>query len=589
MKSFFKYLLASMLGMFLAIFLIFLVFIGMVAALISSQDKPVDIKPNSILLLKLDQPIHDRKYSFPLLDYSWSGFGTDHSLGLNDILNNIRKAGKDNNIKGIYLELSSLQSGMATAEEIRNALLEFKKTKKFVVAFSDSYTQGTYYLASVANKIFLNPSGSVNIVGLSAELLFFKKTLEKLDIEPEIIRHGKFKSAVEPFIYDKMSAENRLQIKTYVGSLWNHMTYKIAESRRITMQSINEFADNLYLWDNTQIIAYQLIDTVLYKDQVLDTLARLTNSKKSEDIKFISHQKYLRVPANRDDKGYSRNKIAVIYAEGDIVGGEESNGIIGSSKMAATIRHARKDSNIKAIVFRVNSPGGSALASEVIWRELSLARKVKPVIASMGDLAASGGYYIVAPADTIVASPNTLTGSIGVFGLLMNAGDFFEEKLGITSDVENTNAYSDFGSVFRPMTNPERMALQNMVDVTYSTFVSHVSQGREMPFENVDRIAEGRVWSGQNAIEIGLADTLGGLETAIQIAAKKAKIDKYRIIELPEIDDPLTQILNELSGDVRSFLFRNEFPASYRSYKTLYQILKSDKVQARLPYEISIH
>jgi protease IV len=589
MKSFFKYLLASILGFFIASLILFFIAIGIISALVSSQDKPVEISDNTILLLKLNQPINDRKSTFPSLMYSISSFGAENQLGLNDILNNISKAGRDENVRGIYLELSGLQTGIATIEEIRNALLEFRKTGKFIVAFSDTYTQGSYYLASVADKLYLNPGGSVNLIGLSAEIMFYKKTLEKLDIQPEIIRHGRFKSAVEPFMYDKMSPENREQIRAYVGSIWTHMLEQISESRKISLEKLNSFADNLLLWNNSATIAYGIIDTTLYKDQVLDTLVHLTQAENVKDLSFVSHQKYLRVPEKRGDKGYTRDKIAVIYAEGNIVSGEQGEGMIGSGKIARTIREARQDSSVKAIVFRVNSGGGSALASEVIWRELYLARQVKPVIASMGDMAASGGFYIVAAADTIVASPVTITGSIGVFGLLVNAGDFFENKLGITTDVENTNASSDFGSIYRPLSVTERLTLQKMIDETYAVFVTRVSEGRGLPYENVDNIAEGRVWSGNNALKLGLVDTLGGLTAAVDIAAKKAHLDQYRIMELPRLEEPFTQIIRELSGDIKERLIRSELSGHYNQYRLLKQILESDRIQARIPYEIIIH
>ena len=589
MKSFFKYLLASILGILIASLIMFFITIGIISVLVTSQDKPVGIKSNTILMLKLDQPINDRKSPLPMFVYNLTSFGAETQLGLNDILNNISKAGQDENIRGIFLELSGLQTGIATIEEIRNALLDFKKTGKFIVAFSDTYTQGSYYLASLADKVYLTPGGSVNLIGLSAEIMFYKKALEKLDIQPEIIRHGKFKSAVEPFLFDKMSPENREQIRTYVGSIWNHMLEQISVSRKIPIDKLNTFADSLLLWNNSSTIAYGIIDTTLYKDQVLDTLAHFVQVDNSKSLSFVTHQKYLRVPKQHEEKGYTRNKIAVIYAEGNIVTGEQGEGMIGSGKIAKTIREARQDSTIKAIVFRVNSGGGSALASEVIWRELFLARQVKPVIASMGDVAASGGYYILAAADMIVASPNTITGSIGVYGLLIDAGDFFENTLGITIDVDKTNAHSDFGSIYRPLSISERMTLQKMIDETYSTFVTRVSDGRRLAFENVDKIAEGRVWSGKNALELGLVDTLGGLTTAVDIAAKKAKLDHYRIIELPKLEEPFAQIVKELSGDIKERLLRHELSEHYNQYRVVKQILKSDRIQARLPYEITIH
>lgn len=589
MKSFFKYLLASILGVIIASVILFFLSIGILSAIIATQDKPTDIKSNTILLLKLNQPINDRKPTMPAVVFNLTSFAAENKLGLNDILNNIDKAHDDANISGIYLELSGLQAGIATIEEIRNALLDFKKSGKFVVAFSDSYSQGTYYLASAADKIYLNPGGSVDFIGLSAELMFYKKTLEKLDLEPEIIRHGKFKSAVEPFMYDKMSPENREQIKTYVGSIWNHIVEQIAVSRNTTANKLNAFADSLLLWNNNSAIAYGMIDTTLYKDQVLDTLASMVSVDSPKELKFVTHQKYIRVPKTKEDKTYTRNKIAVIYAEGDIVTGEQGEGTIGSDRIARTIRDARQDSSIKAIVFRVNSGGGSALASEVIWRELYLARQVKPVIASMGDVAASGGYYIVTAADTIVASPNTITGSIGVFGLLVNAEAFFENKLGITTDIEKTNAYSDFGSIYRPLSIHERNVLQKMVDDTYTTFVTRVSDGRKLPYADIDKIGEGRVWSGSNALENGLVDVMGGLTSAIDIAAQKAKLDNYRIVELPRLEDPFTQVMKEFTGDISERIIRQELSDRYNQYRFMKQLLHSDRIQARLPFEVRIH
>jgi protease-4 len=589
MKSFFKYLLASILGVIIASLLLFFITIGVLSALVASQEKSVNIKANTILLLKLNQPIKDRKSALPLFVYNLASLSADNHLGLNDILNNIDKARRDSNIRGIYLELSELQAGIATLGEIRAALLDFKKSGKFIVAFSNTYSQGSYYLASVADKIYLCPGGSVNFIGLSAELMFYKKTLEKLGVEPEIIRHGKFKSAVEPFMYDKMSPENREQIKTYVGSIWNQLVDQIAASRKQSSHRLNAFADSLLLWDNRSAITHGMIDTLLYKDQVLDTLASLVQINNSKDLAFITHQKYLRVPKTNSDKSYTRKKIAIIYAEGDIMPGEQGEGVISAEKIARTIRNARQDSTIKAIVFRVNSGGGSALASEVIWRELYLTRQVKPVIASMGDVAASGGYYIVAAADTIVANPNTITGSIGVFGLLINAKDFFNNKLGITTDVEKTNAWSDFGSIYRPLSEPERVVLQKMVDDTYSLFVTRVSNGRKMPYTSIDKIGEGRVWSGTNAKEKGLVDVMGGLTAAVEIAAKKAKLDNYRLVELPALEDPITQIMSLLTGDFKERVIRHELSVHYDQYLFMKQLLSSDRIQARLPYEINIH
>jgi protease IV len=588
MKNFFKFLLASILGVIIATLVIFLITLGIISAFVASQDKPVEIADNTILQLKLDKPIHDRKSSLPILVYNITSFHADNNIGLFELLSNISKAAKDGKIRGIYLDLSGLDAGIATVEEIRNALLEFRKSGKFIVSFSSNYTQKAYYLASAGDKIYLNPGGSIDFIGLSAEIMFYKKTLEKLDIKPEVIRHGKFKSFVEPFIYDKMSPENREQIHKYVGSIWDHMVHQIAESRHTSVENLNSFADNLSLWNNASAISNGMMDTLLYRDQVLDTLARLSGLKKARDLHFVTYQKYLRVPKPRDEKGYTRNKIAVIYAAGDIVMGDHGEGSIGSESISKVIREAREDSSIKAIVFRVNSGGGSALASEVIWRELYLAHRVKPVIASMGDVAASGGYYIVTAADTIVASPNTVTGSIGVFGLLVDASEFFKNKLGITTDVEKTNAYSDFASIYRPLSGTERNVLQKMIDETYSTFVTRVSAGRKLPYEMVDQIAEGRVWSGTDANELKLVDVMGGISKAIELAAKKAHLDHYKLVELPRIEDPFSQIMKELSGDVTEGIIRHELALNYKYFRYMKSLIGADRIQARLPFDISI-
>jgi protease-4 len=588
MKEFFKYLLASILGIIIASLILFIIFLGVIGGIMSSQDKAISIGANTILHLKLDQPINDRKNPMPMFVYNLDIIGADYPIGLNDVLNNLHKAQRDENIRGIYLELSGLQTGIATVEEIRNALIEFKKSGKFIVAFADVFTQGSYYLASVADKIYLNPQGSLNFIGMSARIMFYKKTLDKLELKPEIIRHGKFKSAIEPLIYEKMSAENREQIRKYMGSIWEHMVNQIADSRQINADNLNEFADNLLMLDNAEAVRYHLVDTLLYRDQVLDTLARLVKADNIKKMKFVSHNRYLRVPEPRDDKGYSRNKIAVIYASGEVLPGEAGEGSIGAGRISRAIREARMDSSVKAIVFRVNSPGGSALASEVIWRELNMARQVKPVIASMGDVAASGGYYIVAAADTIVASPVTITGSIGVFGVLLNAADFLENKLGITTDVEKTNAFSDFATIYRPMSATERNAVQKMVDGFYSTFVERVADGRDLAYSDVDKLGEGRVWSGKNALELRLVDLSGGLSKAIEVAVEKAGVVNYRIMELPRLQDPLTQILKELSDDWQEKSLRRELSPYFRQYKALKQLLENDRIQARLPFDITI-
>lgn len=586
MKSFLKYLLASILGVIIASLILFFITLGIVGAIVSSQDKEFKVNPQSILMLKLDQPISDRKPANPFAGINPLSMGIETQIGLNEVLANIKKASKDTNICGIYLELSALQTGIATIDEIRNALLDFKKSGKFIISYADYYRQPTYYLASVSDKILMNPAGVLNFDGLNAEILFYSKALDKLDIEPQIIRHGKFKSAVEPLINEKMSEENRLQIKTYIGSIWQHIITQVSLQRGIPADKINAMADNLIAGSANDVYKMGLIDSVVYKDQVLEILANLSKVKKVNKLNFVTHNQYTKAPRPKEVKGYSKNKIAVIYASGNIIEGEKDENNISSEIFAQAIRKAREDSSIKAIVLRVNSGGGSALASEIIWRELDLTRKVKPVIASMGDVAASGGYYIVAPADTIISSPVTLTGSIGVFGVYFNAKGFFNNKLGISADVEKTNRHSDFGSLFRSFDAEEKQNLQLLVDNVYETFITHVAEGRNMQKDAVDKIGEGRVWSGSDAKKIGLVDDFGGLNRAIEIAAEKAGIKQYRIVELPRQKNPIEQLVSELSGEAR---LAKMIPYELRYYFHFKNIIDSRGILARLPFEMEIY
>ncbi len=588
MKSFLKYLLASILGVIIASVIMFFIFFGILTAIVSRQEKPVDIKNNSILMLKLNRAIADRKTNIPVLIFDFQNIGAGMELGLNDILNSIDKAREDDRIKGIYLELSDIKAGIATVEEIRNALLEFKTSGKFVTVFSNTYSQRAYYLASMADNIYLNPEGYIHFVGLSAEVMFYKKAFDKLGVQAEIVRHGTFKSAVEPYIYDEMSAANREQIRVYMNSIWDYTLGQISESRSIPVSELNDYADRLEMWSSSAAVEQGMVDAVIYRDQVMDSLALFSDREAAEKNRLVSLDDYIKVPGPKKTRGFSRNKIAVVYASGSIVEGEQPLNIIGAESISKAIRKAREDSSVKAVVFRVNSGGGSALASEIIWRELKLTREQKPVIASMGDVAASGGYYILAPADTIVASPVTITGSIGVFGLLINAGDFLENKLGLTVDVENTNRFSDFGSVYRPLSPTERSVMQYYVDETYETFVTRVSEGREMDYDAVDLIGEGRVWSGTNALDNHLVDVMGGLSTAIEIAAKKAGLEAYRIVELPVVEDPLTMIMNEFMFGMKERILQKELKNNYVHYKNLKTILENDRIQTRIPYELVI-
>lgn len=591
MRNFFKYVLASMLGTLIIAVIFFFISLLMISAFVSlaKQDKVVDIKNNSVFSLTLDKPIKDRKPSMPFLNLGFPSLRPETFIGLNDILDNIEKAKKDPKIKGIFLDLSSIKAGIGTIDEIRNALIDFRQSGKFIISYSDIYLQPSYYLASVSDKIYMSPEGILFFKGLRVELMFFSETFKKLGIEPQIFRHGKFKSAVEPYTEKSMSDENRLQIKAFMGSIWEYMVKNISDKRNVSPVKINQLADKLELWDPQTAIDENMVDSLIYRDEVYEILMKKSGLTGKKKPNLVSFSDYNKVPKPREQKGFIRQKIAVVYAEGDIVTGEGELDEVGADKFVKAISEARQDSNIKAVVLRVNSPGGISLAAELIWREVDLAARTKPVIASMGDLAASGGYYILSSADTIVASPVTLTGSIGVYGIWWSAKDLYNKKLGITSDVEMTNTYADFGSTFRPFTPYEKIIIQKSVDRTYNTFVDHVSDGRGLSYGEVDSIGEGRVWSGINGMDIGLVDIFGGLKDAIKIAAEKAGLESYRIIELPRQEDPLEILMNEIMGEMKVKAVRKELGEDFRYYELLNDARKFRGIQTRLPFMFDIN
>lgn len=589
MKQFFKYVLATIVGVVLSSIVIFLLFLGIVGAIVSSADKKeVKIEPNSILYVDLKQEIVDRGSEDPFKGFDFASFQPNSPIGLNQILKAIANAKEDSNIKGILLELDAVNAGAATTEEIRNALIDFKSSGKFIYAYSDTYSQKAYYLASVADSVFLNPEGMIEWLGLRSEIMFFKKTLEKLGVEPQILRHGKFKSAVEPFMLDKMSPENREQTLTYVSSIWNQWVKGISETRGISADKLNSLANNMEIFNAKKALENKLVDGLIYKDELIATLKTKLGIEEKKDISSIELKKYFKAPEVAKRK-FSKDKIAVIYASGEIGMGEGGDDNIGSEGLSRTIRKARRDSSIKAIVFRINSPGGSALASEVIWREVDLAAKVKPVIVSMGDVAASGGYYIAAPATTIMANPTTITGSIGVFGLFFNLQKALDNKLGITVDVVKTNDHADFFSVFRPMTAEEKAVGQMFIEQTYQTFIGHVSAGRGIPVEQVDAIGQGRVWSGVNAKDIKLVDEFGGLTDAIKLAAEKAGLENYRLVELPKQKKLFEQLMEDMSAEAKAWMLKDELGLSFKAYNRIKSMLNNQGVQARMPYDIEVY
>ncbi len=576
-----------MLGFFLTFIIIFFTFIIIIASIASfSKKDEVTVPKNTVLHLKFDKPITDRTPIEPFEEFGFS-FNDNKKLGLDGIIENLKKAKEDKNIKGIYLDLSDIPSGLATIEEIRNALLDFKESGKFIISYSEVYTQKAYYLATVSDKIYLNPEGFLDFRGFIGQVMFLKGTLEKLDVDMQIIKHGKFKSAVEPLILDKMSEANKEQTLTYISSMWNHVTKQISKSRKISIEQLNEIADSVKIQVPEDAIKYKLVDKLMFKDELLAELKQKLDIKKNKKISSLDLGKYSKTAAKSHSKR-SKNKIAVIYAIGGVESGEGDDETIGSERISKAIRLARNDSSIKAIVLRVNSPGGSALASEVIWREINLAKKTKPVIASMGDVAASGGYYILCPANKIFAHENTITGSIGVFGVLPNMENFLKNKLGITFDNVKTNTFSDFGSPLRALSPYENSVITVYIERIYQTFLQHVAEGRNMTTAEVDSIAQGRVWSGNDAKRIGLVDEIGGLDDAIAYAAKTAKLEKYRIVYYPKQKDPFKEIIEKISDNTQTSFIKKELGESYIYFEHLKSISKMDEIQARLPYSIDI-
>jgi protease-4 len=581
--NFFKIMFASMLGTLLTIALILFVCIGIIAGIIAAASSPVEtVAQNSVLHLTFDKTILDREPGMPVF---FDMGGAQKIYGLEEIIKNIRKAKSDNNIKGIYLDLTDIPAGIATVSEIREALKDFKASGKFIYAYSSILSQKAYYLATVADKVYLNPQGGMLFKGINSELMFLKGTLEKLDVKVQIIRHGKFKAATEPLFLDKMSPENRKQITELITDVWDDMLLTISEARGISKEDLNNIADSIAIQTADDAYKYKMIDSVIYMDQFLGILRSKLGLSETASVSSVTLDKYMNAPS-KEKSAAGKDKIAIIYAQGNVIDGEGDDRSVGGDRFAKAIRKAREDKNVKAIVLRVNSPGGSALASDVILREVVLANKEKPVVASFGDLAASGGYYIACGARKIIAEPTTITGSIGVWGAIPNFQGLLTNKLGITFDNAMTNKNADFISVNRPLSAYQTAIIQKEVDHTYDVFVEHVSNGRKMSREAVDSIGQGRVWSGTEAKKLGLVDDLGGLTKAIEAAAELAGIKDYRLTALPEQKDPFTQIMEDFFGSQVQSTLKNELGADYRYYEYLKQIRGIRGIQARMPFEI---
>ena len=582
MKQFIKNIFSTLIGILLSFFLIVIIFIGILSLGSDLESDKKTIKANSILKIDLSNEVVERA-SNPFTSLSLMNLEPKKQIELKTILDNIEKAKKDENIIAIYLYSPIVNAGLSKTEEIRNKLLEFKKTGKPIISYNEVYSTKSYYLSSVANKIFLNPQGGVDHKGMSATLMFFTGLFEKLNIDLQIFKYGKFKSAVEPFTLDKMSNENRIQLQLMLNSFNDNMMDSIANQRKLSLEKVQKDADQLNLNSSKDCLEEGYVDGLIYEDQVEDSLKSLSTDNK---LNLISLKNYSSVKGEK--KEISKNKIAIIYANGEIISGKGDESMIGSKTTCEAIKKARKDKNVKAIVLRINSPGGSALASDVIWRETTLAKQEKPLVVSMGDYAASGGYYIACAADKIVANPTTLTGSIGVFGMIPNMKEFYKKNFGITVDTVNTNKYSDMG-ISRKMTNFERNKIQKTIEDIYSEFITKVGQGRDMSIIAVDEIGQGRIWSGYDAKKIGLIDIYGGLEKAISTAAELAELDNFRIISLPKKEDPITQIINDLKQTSLSNMLIKDFDfINVKDIITIKAITKSDKIQARIPYIINL-
>ena len=595
MNQFIRTFLACLLALVVAGVLASVFFVMVIASFGTVfMEKVPEVKEKSVLRIDFSDPVFDNPDYTPL---SLSGFSDLMNMqirgyALIDVLKAIEAAETDDRIAGIYLNITpNARMGLATMQEIRNALSVFRRSGKFIVSHFDFYTQSSYYLSSVADRVSLNPQGDVTWRGMASGTLFYKGLLDKLEVQVEAIRHGSFKSAVEPFIMDRMSPENRQQIEMLLGSLWGTVVRDIADSRGIDSAALQSFATNLEIKDASYARQLGMVDTLMYGQQVDQMLGEWTEQ---EEPNYVSLRSYIdRILM--EESNVSKNKIAVVYAEGQIVDGKSREGLVGGETLARQLAALKEDDEVKAVVLRVNSPGGSALASEVIWHEAEALRQEKPLIVSMGNMAASGGYYISAPADLILASPMTETGSIGVFGLMLNGEQGLKNKLGISVDVVKTNPSADMGmTVFgavgvRPLSQSEREYMQYGVEQVYKTFVGHVAEGRNLSVEEVDRIGGGHIWSGTDALGIGLIDGFGGLKEAISVAAERAGVsDDFRIVSPATDESRLTQIVKLLSAEARAQMFRGETGEVYEMYDMLRNILYSNSIQALTPYRVEM-
>ena len=585
MKEFLKYTLATVVGLFIVSILSFVMFFFAITAAVSSSQTVTTLKPNSVYQLDLEGYVEERYEDnpFAMLPSSNPFVSTEKTIGLEDILTNIEKAKENPNILGIRLNCKSAGIDYASAKEIRDALVDFKTSGKFIIAYADDYSQKMYYIASAADKVLLNSIGAVSFKGIASHTMFYKNLLDKLGVEMQIVKVGEFKSAVEPSILTKMSDANREQVTVYVNSIWQNMLNDISASRNIPVEKLNAYAEEALDFRETEkTLEYGFVDQLIYESDVEDIIKEYAATDKK--IAYIKHGAMKNVPSNEK---LSKSKIGVIYAVGGIDMGKGEG--IESEKLVKTINDVAKNDAVKAVVFRINSGGGSAYGSEQIWHALTKLKEKKPLIISMGDYAASGGYYIACMGDKILAQPNTLTGSIGVFGQIPNMQKLYEDKLGLNVDVVKTNKMAESIVAYRRFTPEERDIMQHYVERTYELFVQRCADGRGMTTDQIKAIAEGRVWSGVNALEIGLIDQLGGLNDAVAVAAESAGLSDYNVTAYPAVEDFFTRFMKQINDEMGIRMIKNKLGEHYHILEALENFENTNGIYARMPYDIVLN
>lgn len=587
--NFFKTFLASCLGSLVALIALFFILImlmaGVVAGIMGGSEEQVIVSEKSVLHLDLDVQITEQQAENPFAGLPFPG-AEPANVGLLPLKQAIKNAKSDPKIEGIYLNVTYPMTGFATLEEIRQSILDFRKSGKWVVAYADAMSEGAYYVASAADKVYLNPEGDVEFNGLAVEVTFFKKMFDKLEIKPEIFRVGQFKSAVEPFMLEKMSPENKLQLTEMINSIYDHVLTRVSDARGMEKSKLKEISDKMLVRNARLSVEHGLVDSLLYYDQVLDELRGRLDLKDNAKVKFIKYNKYRK--SYTASTAVAANEVAVIVADGTIMMGTGDQGVIGGEAFASEIRRARENDKVKAIVIRINSPGGSFVASDIMWREVNLAAQKKPVIASMGDYAASGGYYLAMACDTIVAQPHTITGSIGIFSVLFDASGLLNNKLGITFDDVKTGEYGDMVTISRPLTDAEKNVWQTRTEEIYETFTRKAAEGRHMTQDDVKQVASGRVWTGTQAKEKKLVDVLGGYNDAIEIAAKAAGIDDYKVRLYPRQKPFFQEFMEGIEENARVSAMKEELGSNYIYYQYWQEVKTCNGVQARMPFELVI-